>query len=226
MKNKKLLIGLLTVFLTLIIDQGLKIYIKLNYYYNQEVSVIGDWFTFLFVENRGMAFGFELPFLSPFVAKMLLSIFRVVAVGFIGYYLLQLIKRNIPTGLILSVALIFAGALGNILDSAFYGLIFSESTRFSFEPAHLVPIGEGYAAFLTGNVVDMFKVDLFTVDLPWYGTFNFFAPIFNFADVAISTGVGIIIVFQRKNFQKEFFNKKEEEIIDSPESDSSSEASA
>jgi signal peptidase II len=146
------------------------------------------------VENPGMAFGWEIPFLGPDGAKILLSLFRIVAVGVIVYYLVGLIKRKVSKGLIVSISLIFAGAFGNIIDSLFYGLIFSQSPHHSFS-AEMVSFGDGYAGFLTGKVVDMFSL-------------SFFPPIFNLADVAISVGVGMIIVFQRNSFQTEFFNNK------------------
>lgn len=189
-------------------DQWLKIYVKTNMYYNQEIPVLGDWFSLLFVENPGMAFGWQIPFLSENTAKVLLSLFRVVAVGLIGVYLVGLIKRGVSTGLVVSIALVFSGALGNILDSAFYGLMFSSSVGMHLT-ADFVPFGEGYTGFLTGHVVDMLKFDLFTVDLPFYGRFNFFAPIFNLADFAISLGVGIILVFHRKDFQTNFLANEE-----------------
>ena len=146
-----------------------------------------------------MAFGWEFPFLSKEQAKVLLSSFRLVAIGVIFYYLIGLIKRKVSTGLIISISLIFAGAFGNIIDSLVYGLIFSDSPQYMSVIAEVVPFGTGYASFLTGKVVDMFS---------W----SFFPPIFNLADMAISFGVGLIIVFQRNVFQNEFFSKKKEVI--------------
>ncbi len=213
-KNKGFIIAFLSIFLVLLADQWLKIHVKLNFHYYEEVPVFGTWFSLLFVENRGMAFGMEIPFLSPVVAKIILSSFRIVAVFLIGRYLYKLIQRKVANGLIFSVAMVFSGALGNIIDSAVYGLIFSDSEKFSFVPAHLVPFGEGYAQFLTGNVVDMLRFDLFTIDLPFYGTFNFFAPIFNIADTAISFGVFYILLFQRNNFQVEILGKKIDDSLD------------
>lgn len=209
MNKKPLVFALLTVFLVLLADQVLKIYIKTHYYYNQETFIFGQWFSLLFVENKGMAFGWQLPFFSEDTAKLILSLFRIIAVGVIGYYLFSLIKKLAPTGLIISIALIFSGAIGNIIDSVFYGLIFTESPRYTDIVAEIVPFGKGYTSILNGHVVDMLKFDIFTVDLPWYGTFNFFAPIFNLADAAISVGVAIILLFQRKNFQNYFFTNEE-----------------
>lgn len=221
--KKGLIIAGATIIITLILDQWLKVHIKLNYEYGQRESVFGDWFQLHFVENPGMAFGWKIPFLSEDAAKMLLTTLRLVAVSGICYYLWGMIKRKVSMGLIVSSALIFAGAFGNIIDSLIYGLIFSESPAFLPVVAETVPFGTGYEGFMTGRVVDMLHFDLFTIDIPWFADgadgwefiwrpFNFFAPIFNIADVAISFGVGMIIAFQRKSFQKEFFPKKEEEI--------------
>lgn len=179
-------------------------HIKLNFYYGESFDVIGDWFQLHFVENPGMAFGWEIPFLGKEGAKILLSLFRIVAVGVIMYYLFGLIKRKVSTGLIVSISLIFAGAFGNIIDSLLYGLIFSDSPHHMSVAAETVPFGDGYAGFLTGKVVDMFSL-------------SFFPPIFNLADVAISVGVGMIIVFQRSSFQNEFFPRKPEEEIEDSE---------
>ena len=214
MKNNKLVVAIVTILTVLVLDQWLKIYVKTSFYYNEEVPILGDWFSLLFVENPGMAFGWEIPFLGRDSAKVILSLFRVVAVVLIAFYLRGLIQKKLPTGLIVSIAMIFAGALGNIIDSAFYGLIFTESTYGFQSLATQVPFGEGYTGFLTGHVVDMLRFDFFTVDLPFYGNFNFFAPIFNLADFAISLGVGIILVFQRKTFQENFFAKEEDVVVE------------
>lgn len=194
--KKHLVIALITILLTLIIDQWIKVYIKLNFYYGESYSVFGEWFQLYFVENEGMAFGWKIPFIGRVNAKILLSLFRLIACGVIVYYIVGLIKRKVTIGLLISVCLIFAGAFGNIIDSLLYGLIFSDSPSHLSVTAELVPIGEGYAGFLTGKVVDMFQL-------------SFFPPIFNFADVTISVGVGMIILFQRTSFQTEFFAKKE-----------------
>jgi signal peptidase II len=219
--KKGFIIAGIVILVTLVFDQWLKVHIKLNYEYGQREYVLGDWFQFHFVENPGMAFGLEFPFVSKNAAKIILTSLRLFAVGAIFYYLKGMIQRKVSLGLIISSALIFAGAFGNIIDSLLYGLIFSESSYYLPVVAEIVPFGTGYEGFMTGRVVDMLHVDLFTIDIPWFANrteglefiwrpFNFFAPIFNIADVAISLGVGIIIVFQRKIFQTEFFPKKDE----------------
>jgi signal peptidase II len=169
----------------------------------EEFSVIGDWFIIHFTENPGMAFGMQ--FGGDF-GKLALSIFRIIAVLGIGYYIYKLCKEKAPQGLIISFSLIFAGALGNIIDSAFYGLIFSESY---YQTATFLPAEGGYAPFLYGKVVDMLYFPLISGTFPnwfpiWGGDeFLFFRPVFNVADVSISVGVGLIILFQRKFFMEE-----------------------
>jgi len=190
----------LIVGMVLLIDQTLKIWIKTNMALGDEFSVLGNWFLIHFVENNGMAFGFEF---GGDYGKIFLSLFRVVAVFAIGYYILKLVKRDIPMGFIACVALIFAGAIGNIIDSAFYGLIFSDSYG---QIAAMFPEGGGYATFLHGRVVDMFYFPIISGIYPdWVplvgGTdFQFFRPVFNIADSAISIGIFSIILFYRKEF--------------------------
>lgn len=195
--RNRYIIAFVTIFITLIFDQWIKVWVKLNFYYGESYPLLGDWFQLHFVENPGMAFGWEIPFLGNQGAKILLSVFRIIAVGVILYYLIGLIKRKGSLGLIISISLIFSGAFGNIIDSLLYGLIFSDSPYHLSITAETVGFGAGYADFLTGKVVDMFSL-------------SFFPPIFNLADVAISVGVGIIIAFQRVAFQTEFFNKSED----------------
>lgn len=186
----------------LLVDQILKIWIKTTMALGDEFPVFGDWFIIHFVENNGMAFGFEF---GGEYGKMFLSLFRVVAVFAIGYYILQLVKKNIPMGFIACVALIFAGAVGNIIDSAFYGLIFNDSYG---QVATMFPEGGGYATFLHGRVVDMFYFPLISGVYPdWVpflggSDFQFFRPVFNVADSAISVGIFSIILFYRKEFSE------------------------
>jgi signal peptidase II len=207
----KLQKSILIVVLVLVIDQILKIWIKTNMTIGQEFSVIGNWFMIHFVENNGMAFGFEF---GGEYGKIFLSLFRVVAVFAIGWYILKLIKKDIPMGFIVCVSLIFAGAIGNIIDSAFYGLIFSDSYG---QVATLFPAGGGYETFLHGRVVDMFYFPLVSGVYPdWIpiaggGEFQFFRPVFNVADSAISIGIFTIIIFYRQQFNK--LDEKEEDTV-------------
>lgn len=187
-------------------------------YLGEEFPVIGKWFLIHFVENNGMAFGFE--FAGEY-GKMFLSIFRIVAITGIGWFLLKLTKReDIPMGFIACISLIFAGAMGNIIDSAFYGLIFNESYG---QVAQLFPEGGGYASFLHGKVVDMFYFPLISGHypswLPMLGgrEFLFFRPVFNLADSAITVGIFSIVIFYWRLFnrldQKEKNNEEEGETI-------------
>lgn len=205
----------LIVVLVLLVDQILKLWIKTHMAIGDEFPVIGKWFIIHFVENNGMAFGFEF---GGEYGKIFLSLFRVIAVFGIGWYILKLVKKDIPMGFIACVALIFAGAIGNIIDSAFYGLIFSDSYG---QVASLFPPGGGYATFLHGRVVDMFYFPLFSGVYPsWVpfaggSDFQFFRPVFNVADSSISIGIFSIIIFYRKQFSEltsnEHLNQKEEE---------------
>ena len=210
----KLQKSILIVVLVLLVDQILKIWIKTNMTLGQEFPVIGNWFIIHFVENNGMAFGFEF---GGNYGKIFLSLFRVIAVFGIGWYILQLIKKGLPMGFIACVSLIFAGAIGNIIDSAFYGLIFNDSYG---EVSTLFPAGGGYASFLHGRVVDMFYFPLFSGVFPsWVpfvgGTdFQFFRPVFNVADSAISVGIFSIIIFYRKQFNNLDKKEKEESITE------------
>ena len=189
--------ALLTIFLVLLIDQGLKLWVKTSFTLDEEINIFGEWFRLHFTENRGMAFGIEIGGEGSHWGKIFLSLFRVVAICFITWYLVKLVKRKAQTGLIVAISLILAGAAGNIIDSAFYGLIFSDSY---FAPAAFMPSGGGYAGFLQGDVVDMLSFPLFTADLPWIGPFTFFSPIFNIADTAISVGVFILLIKQKSYF--------------------------
>ena len=188
------------IIIILLIDQISKIYIKTNFLYGEEV-VVFDWFRIYFIENNGMAWGAEFGGKS---GKLFLTIFRLFAIGGIGYWLYSSIKKNAPNILIVAVSLIFAGAMGNIIDSVFYGVIFDTpingvATLFAEKP---------YGELFYGKVVDMLYFPIWSGDLPewlpiWGGKpFTFFNAIFNVADTAISTAVGLLIVFNKKAFPK------------------------
>jgi signal peptidase II len=195
--------SILVIFLVLLVDQVSKFWIKTNMTIGQEFHVFGDWFIIHFTENEGMAFG--LAFGGEF-GKLALSIFRILAIIVIAMYLRNLIRKKAHTGLIISISLILAGAIGNMIDSAFYGLIFSHSSYHSV--ATLFPEDGGYATFLHGKVVDMLYFPVIRGFYPgwlpvWGGMdFIFFRPVFNIADSAITTGVFILIIFQKKFFDK------------------------
>ncbi|MBK7182622.1 MAG: lipoprotein signal peptidase [Bacteroidetes bacterium] len=210
---------LIIIFLVLFIDQLIKIYIKTHFFLGQEVHVAGDWFIIHFTENNGMAYGME--FGGEF-GKLFLSIFRTVAIAGIGWYMWSMTKKNEDKYFITCIALIFAGAVGNLIDSAFYGVLFSDS---GYDIARFMPEEGGYSSFLHGKVVDMFYFPIIEGHFPsWFPIwgseeFVFFRPVFNFADAAISAGV-ILIIFN----QKRFFGKKEEVIETSTTETSNTEA--
>ncbi len=192
-------------------DQALKVYIKLNYsltYYGSAPIIDWGWFRLLFVENKGMAWGASLsdfiPFISENTAKLLLSIFRLIAVTGIWIWLLRAVKSKVPKMQLIAVSFIFAGALGNIIDSVLYGVLFSETTYNQL--ATFLPEQGGYAPLMFGHVVDMFQFPMFTWTWPnWFpfvggDHFTFFEPVFNIADSAISVGVVLLLLQQRKVF--------------------------
>lgn len=194
--------AILIILLVIIIDQVSKVYIKTNFYYGEEVLVLGSWFRLHFIENEGMAFGMKLG--NAETGKLVLTLFRLVAVVF-GFFLLKrLVNKGYHKGLVICGALILAGALGNLIDSIFYGLIFTES---SFHIAQMVPMGQGYGKIFHGRVVDMLYFPLIDTVLPtwvpiWGGKpFSFFDPVFNIADAAISGGVITLLLFQKKFMQ-------------------------
>ena len=190
--KKRGLLALFIVSAAVVIDQIIKIVVKLSMYLHESFAVCGDWFYIYFTENPGMAFGMEL------FNKLFLTGFRVVAVIFLLYILFRLVRDGrYPMGFVFSVAMILAGAVGNIIDCVFYGEIFSSSYG---QVAHFVPWGEGYGSLFEGRVVDMFYFPLFTWPewIPLIGGDIFFSPVFNFADACISCSVAAIILFYRK----------------------------
>ena len=182
---------------TLVLDQALKIWVKTHMYLGQEYQVF-DWFYIHFTENNGMAFGMEF---GGNWGKLGLSLFRIVFVVFMATFLLKLIRKNADKILIVSLSLVLAGAIGNIIDGTLYGILFSESYR---QLATFLPEAGGYAPLFFGKVVDMFYFPIFKGYLPewiplWGGDyFVFFRPVFNIADSAISIGVAIMVIFQKK----------------------------
>ena len=188
MNFKKLGLPILLVFGVLLIDQLVKLYIKTNFYLGEEIHVLGDWFRIHFTENYGMAFGLEFGGKG---GKILLTLFRLVAVGFIGWYIVDLSKKDAHKWYVTAWALILSGALGNIIDSVFYGVMF------------------GYDAWFHGRVVDMFYFPIIQTTIPenwpfWAGEdFEFFRPVFNVADAAISIGFVIILLGQKTFFKEE-----------------------
>ena len=181
------------VMLLLILDQALKIWIKTHLQLHESIEIT-PWFYLYFTENPGMAFGIEV------IGKLFLTLFRIVAVGFIGYFLYKLVKEQYKFGFIACVSLVLAGALGNIFDSVFYGVVFDHSFG---QVATFMPEGGGYGEWLHGKVVDMFYFPLIDTILPdwvpvWGGEhFVFFRPIFNLADSAICVGVFLLLIFSR-----------------------------
>jgi signal peptidase II len=217
--RKGLIAALVPVFSVLLIDQIIKIYIKTHYFLGESVHVAGNWFILHFVENNGMAFGME--FTGSF-GKIGLTLFRILAAGVIAWYMHKLVKKNAGVYLIITFSLILAGAIGNIIDCMFYGIIFSESSPFVM--GTLFPEGGGYASFLYGKVVDMLYFPIIETTwpqwVPFVGgqEFTFFAPVFNLADASITVGVLVMLFFQKWLFRKpkEADNAIRPEVGDKP----------
>ncbi len=207
MKAKQIILIILAIIL---VDQASKFYIKLNYYTGEEHNVLGTWFRLHFVENEGMAWGWK--FGGEF-GKIALTLFRLGAVIWGSFLIRNFIRQKQHKGFLICAALIYAGALGNLIDSLFYGIIFEASNPFTQNVATLFPSGGGYAGLFHGKVVDMLYFPIITNShyptwIPIVGgeEFEFFRPVFNIADMAISTGVITILVFQNK-----FLNKPDQE---------------
>lgn len=197
--SKRAALSIAIIVAVIVIDQIIKYEVKTKFLLHEVYDVTG-WFQILFTENRGMAFGMQ------FVGTMFLAIFRVIAIAFFGVVLFRLVKRRAPYGLIVCVAMIIAGAVGNIIDNMFNGLVYSESLPFG-TPAQLVTFGEGYGSFLSGKVIDMFYFPLFTWPdwMPLVGGDIFFGAIFNFADASISCGAVALALFYYKYISREGF---------------------
>lgn len=185
----------LTVLVLLVIDQIIKVWVKTHMSLHEQIEIL-SWFKIVFIENNGMAYGMEIG------SKLVLSIFRIVAVVVLGWYIYTQVRQKARWGYIVCLAMIMAGAAGNIIDSMFYGLVFNASSENYV--SYFVPFGTGYASFLTGKVVDMFYLPLIVTTwpewMPWVGgePYIFFSPIFNFADACISVGVVLLLLFYQK----------------------------
>ena len=199
-------LAILIVVAILLTDQAIKIWVKTSMTLHESIHIT-DWFYILFIENNGMAFGMQLG------SKILLSLFRVSAIALLGYYIWIEVGKKARTGYIVCLAMVLAGAAGNLIDCMFYGLVFNNSSEFYV--SYFVPFGTGYAPFLMGKVVDMFYFPLIETDwpqwMPFVGGdhFIFFSPIFNFGDASISVGVVLLLLFYRKEISQISLKKKE-----------------
>ncbi|MDD5863005.1 MAG: lipoprotein signal peptidase [Prevotella sp.] len=214
-QKKVRVLSVALIVLVLAIDQIIKIWVKTHMTLGQQYE-IAPWFRICFIENNGMAWG------MTFFNKYVLSIFRIIAVAIIGWYIHKQISRGARLRYVFLLSLILAGAAGNIFDSMFYGLIFTASSPDYV--AWLVPFGQGYAGFLTGKVVDMFYFPLIDTYLPTWlplvggSHFTFFDPVFNFADSAISVGVIALLLFCRKDMEpKQKESKASEDHVSASE---------
>ncbi len=198
-------LAIIIVAAVLVIDQIIKIWVKTHMTLHEQIEIL-SWFKIVFIENNGMAYGMEIG------SKLVLSLFRIVAVGILGYYIFQQVRKRACLGYIVCLSMVLAGAAGNIFDSMFYGLIFNSSSDYT---SCFVPFGSGYAPFLMGKVVDMFYFPLIVTTWPdWVPMvggepYVFFSPIFNFADSSISVGVVLLLLFYRKEISEISFKKKD-----------------
>ena len=201
--------AVLVVLAVLLIDQMIKIWVKTSMTLHESIHVT-DWFYITFIENNGMAFGMQLG------SKIVLSLFRVIAISALGYYIWLEVKHNAKTGYLVCLSLVLAGAAGNLIDCMFYGLVFNESSPYYL--SYFVPFGTGYAPFLMGKVVDMFYFPLIETEWPMWMPFVggehfvFFSPVFNFADSCISVSVVWLLLFYRQEISRMSFSK----VIDKP----------
>ena len=206
--KKRAYLAICTILFVLITDQIIKVAVKTNMFLHEKIDVT-SWFQICFVENEGMAFGMD------FIGTSILSIFRIVAVGFFSYLLAKTIRKEYPLGFIFCFSLVLAGAAGNIIDNCLYGLIFESSSieYMGTAPASLVPLGEGYGQFLSGKVVDMFYFPLFVWPESWplVGGDVFFSAIFNFADAAISCGAVAMLLFYHSYLSTNSESEEEQE---------------
>lgn len=203
--KRKGLIAIFAVIILLVIDQIIKIEIKTSMCLHESIRIT-DWFYISFIENNGMAYGMTI------INKLVLSLFRIVAISVLGVYIYRQIKKNVRTFYLACLVLVLAGAIGNLIDCMFYGLIFNASSPYYV--SYMVPFGHGYAPFLMGKVVDMFYFPLIVTTWPewvpfWGGDeFIFFSPVFNFADACISVGVILLLLFCRTELSQISFSRK------------------
>jgi len=204
--TKKKLAALAVVLLILCIDQWLKVWVKTTLCPGESIR-LADWAYIAFVENKGMAFGMQ------FIGTLMLAAFRLVAVGLLAWMLWRITSTNrVKWGFVLLLSMVMAGAMGNIIDNMFYGLIFSDSNGLT--PATLVPLGQGYGSLMEGRVVDMFYFPIISTEWPQWvpivggDHFTFFSPIFNFADAAITTGGALLVICYYKTLNQLLTRKK------------------
>ncbi len=215
-KKSRGILAVTLILVLLVIDQVIKIWVKTNMTLYDTIEIT-SWFKIHYIENNGMAFG------MTFVNKLVLSLFRIAAIVLLCYYISLLVRRGCRLGYLICVAIVTAGAAGNIFDSMFYGLIFSGSSPYYV--SYFVPFGDGYAPFLMGKVVDMFYFPLIESTFPdwvpfWGGeNFVFFSPVFNFADACVSVGVVVVLLFYQRELTELFKDDKPKEQSTSIDSD-------